>query len=188
MQRVIAYIDGCNRIFRAKGWKRFYWLNIRAMAATMLKPDQSLVYTRYFTTVVEEPESKRRRQAIYLEALRTLPDFSIHYGHYLSDKVTCLSCGHTYVTHHEKMTDVNIAVEMMADAYQDRFDTALRLISADSDLVGPVQAVRPFSVKRTVVAFDPENPKSLMRVASAYTYIGRGCARTERFSRRSYQT
>lgn len=32
------------------------------------------------------------------------------------------------------MTDVNIAVEMMRDAFQDRFDAAL-LISADSDLV-----------------------------------------------------
>jgi uncharacterized LabA/DUF88 family protein len=33
------------------------------------------------------------------------------------------------------MTDVNIAVELMQDAFQNKFDTAL-LVTANSDLVG----------------------------------------------------
>jgi hypothetical protein len=41
----------------------------------------------------------------------------------------------------ETMTDVNIAVELMQDAFHNNFDTAL-LVSADSDLVGPVVAVQ----------------------------------------------
>ena len=53
------------------------------------------------------------------------------------------------------MTDVNIAVEMMKDAYEHRFDVAL-LISADSDLVPPVRAIRElFPSKRIVAAFPP---------------------------------
>jgi uncharacterized LabA/DUF88 family protein len=77
-------------------------------------------------------------------------------------------------TTHEKMTDVNIATELMSDAFQDQFDTAL-LVSADSDLVGPVQAVQQlFSRKRIVVAFPPGRySNALKRAANAYTHIGR---------------
>ncbi|MBI5653675.1 MAG: NYN domain-containing protein [Chloroflexi bacterium] len=89
------------------------------------------------------------------DALGTLTDFSIYFGHFLSDQVTCARCGHTHQTHHEKMTDVNIAVEMMTDAFQDRFDVAL-LVSAGSDLVAPIRAIRQlFPRKRVVVAFPP---------------------------------
>ncbi|MGH9629467.1 MAG: NYN domain-containing protein [Bryobacteraceae bacterium] len=44
----------------------------------------------------------------------------------------------------EKMTDVNIAVELLQDAFQGAFDTAI-LISADSDLIAPIAAVRRLS-------------------------------------------
>ena len=143
MERVVAYVDGYNLYFglREKRWKQFYWLNIQAMAAHLLKPGQTLVATHYLTTVVQHPEAKRRRQATYLEALQTLAGFEIHYGQFLSETVVCRACGASYVTYHEKMTDVNIAVALMSDVHQDRFDLAL-LVSADSDLVGPVRAVR----------------------------------------------
>ena len=53
------------------------------------------------------------------------------------------------------MTDVNISVELMTDASQNRFDVAL-LISADSDLVGPIEAVqRLFPAKRVMAIFPP---------------------------------
>jgi uncharacterized LabA/DUF88 family protein len=72
------------------------------------------------------------------------------------------------------MTDVNIAVELMTDAFQDRFDTAI-LISPDSDLVSPVSSVhRLFPEKRVVVAFPPERfSPNLHKVASAHLQIGR---------------
>lgn len=63
--------------------------------------------------------------------------------------------GHSYDTHHEKMTDVNIAVQMLSDAFQDQFDVAL-LVSADSDLVGLITTLRQlFPLKRVIVAFPP---------------------------------
>jgi uncharacterized LabA/DUF88 family protein len=176
MERVIAYIDGYNLYYglREKRWKWFYWLNIQAMARRLLKLDQRLVTTKYFTTIVKHPEDRRRRQAVFLEALQTLPDLRIYYGHFLSETVTCRNCGYAYETHHEKMTDVNISVELMADAFQDQFDVAL-LVSADSDLVGPMQTIRRlFGQKRVVVAFPPARFSSaLQQVANAYIYVGR---------------
>jgi len=176
MERVIAYVDGYNLYYglRQKGWKRFYWLNIQAMVTHLLKPGQKLVATKYFTTTVRRPEGRRKRQALFLEALETLSDFQIHYGHFLADVVNCRNCGHTYETYHEKMTDVNISVELMSDSFQDQFDVAL-LVSADSDLVGPVRAVRRlFSHKRVVAAFPPDrSSKALKQAANAQIYIGR---------------
>ena len=175
MQRVIAYVDGYNLYhgLRAKGWKRFYWLNIPALVRQLLKPDQTLVVTKYFTSIVKRPEDKRRRQATYLEALQTLPDIRFFYGQFLEETVTCRKCGHTYITHHEKMTDVNISVELMSDAFQDRLDVAL-LLSADSDLVGPVETVRRlFGPKRVIVAFPPKRSSfALQKAANATLHIG----------------
>ena len=176
MERVIAYIDGYNLYYglREKGWKGFYWLNIQAMAKHLLKPGQTLITTKYFTTVIRHPDDRRRRQAIFLEALQTLADLEIYYGHFLADTVSCRNCGYTYETFHEKMTDVNISVELMSDAFQDRFDVAL-VVSADSDLVGPVKAVRRlFSQKRVVIAFPPDrSSKALKQAANAQIYVGR---------------
>jgi len=71
------------------------------------------------------------------------------------------------------MTDVNIAVRLLADAFEDRFDMAL-LLSADSDLTTPVQQVlHRFPEKRVVIAQPPgRNSTSLCRAASGYFTIG----------------
>ncbi len=176
MERVVAYIDGYNLYYglREKGWKRFYWLNLQRMIQHLLKPSQVLVCVKYFTSIVKRPDDKRRRQQVYLEALGTLTDLKIFYGHFISDTVTCHSCGHQYETHHEKMTDVNIAVELMTDAFKDSFDVAF-LVSGDSDLVGLLHSIRNlFPRKRVVVAFPPRRTSSaLKREADAYIYIGR---------------
>jgi len=175
MDNVIAYIDGYNLYFglREKGWKRFYWLNLQRLAELFLKPNQILIETIYFTTIVKRPDDKRRRQQVFLEALQTLPNLSIFYGHFLSDSITCRRCGHTYTTHHEKMTDVNISVELMKDAFQDRFDLAL-LISADSDLVSPVRTVQQlFPQKKVITIFPPGRFSSALKsVSSGILRIG----------------
>jgi uncharacterized LabA/DUF88 family protein len=171
MDKVIAYIDGYNLYYglRDQGWKRFYWLNLQKLAEQFLKPNQTLVETKYFTTIVKYPDDKRLRQQVFLEALQTLPNLSVFYGHFLSDPVTCHQCGHTYTTHHEKMTDVNISVELMKDAFQDRFDVAF-LISADSDLVSPVRTVQQlFPKKKLISIFPPGRFSSALKRISAGT-------------------
>jgi uncharacterized LabA/DUF88 family protein len=168
MQRVITYIDGYNLYYglRSKGWQGFYWLNLRMLSLNLLKSWQTLVMTKYFTTKVDGPPAKQKRQNTYLEALETLPDFTITYGQYLAERITCRNCGHTYTTYHEKMTDVNIAMALIADAFDDKFDTAL-LISADSDLVGPIKRVKArFSHKRIVVVFPPKRHSSALNKAA----------------------
>jgi uncharacterized LabA/DUF88 family protein len=176
MKRVVAYIDGYNLYYglRSKGWKKYYWLNIQNLANQFLRSRQTLTATKYFTTIIKYPDDKRRRQQVFLEAQKTLPDFYIFYGHFLSDTITCRKCGHTYTTYHEKMTDVNIAVELMQDAFKDQFDVAF-LISADSDLVGPISAVqRSFPGKKVISIFPPKRSSyALKQVSNGVLHVGR---------------
>ncbi len=179
---MIAYIDGFNLYhgLRDAGFRRFYWLNMAALARNLLKPDQALVYTKYFTARIAGPKpvdspakanrlrEKLRRQSDYLDALATLPDFQIIEGHYLPKEKRCLTCNAQWTQHEEKMTDVNIATELLIDAFNDAFDGVL-LISADSDLTPPTLAVRQhFPDKRVIAAFPPKrNSVQLKRAAHA---------------------
>ncbi len=176
MERVIVYIDGFNLYFglKTKAWKRYYWLNLQKLALNILKPGQNLIKTKYFTSRVSGPPDKVKRQGTFIEALEALDKFRIYYGHYLTNAVECKRCGNIFPKPNEKMTDVNIAVEMLTDAFMDHFDTAV-LISADSDLTAPVKKIRSlFSDKRVVVAFPPARFSfALKEVANASFVIGR---------------
>ena len=179
MQRVTVYVDGFNLYYglRSKCWRRYYWLDLCRLAQNLLRPDQRLMMVRYFTTRLSSRASGRaklRRQNTYLEALTTLPDLHIHYGYYLAKDRTCPRCGATRETYEEKMTDVNIAVELLGDAQDDAFDTAI-IISGDSDLTGPVSAVRRrYPEKRVIVTFPPNRvSKQLRKEATESFIIGR---------------
>lgn len=171
-KRVIVYIDGFNLYFgmRAKGWKKYYWLDLRRMSRELLKPDQQLAATRYFTSRVSQPPEKSHRQDAYLQALGTLPpaEFSITYGQYETSLIRCSLCGRRFPHPSEKMTDVNIAVAMLSDAYHDRFDTAI-LVSGDSDLTAPILEIRQeYPLKRVVVAFPPDRHSKRLEGIAPY--------------------
>ena len=177
--RVAAYIDGFNLFFglKSKGWRRYYWYDPRLLAENLLRPGQSLVRVKYFTARISAHPSdpdKHRRQAAWLEAVETLPITSVYYGHYLRKPQRCFTCGATWDLHEEKMTDVNIAVHLLEDAYDGVFDTAL-LISADRDLAAPVEAVRRrFPSKRIIVVAPPDRrSQRLESLASAVVRLGR---------------
>ena len=187
MQRVTVYVDGFNLYYglKSKGWRRYYWLDLRRLATKLLGRNQRLVTVRYFTTRLSSRVSgraKRRRQDTYLEALATLPDLHIHYGYHLPKSITCQACGTTWITYEEKMTDVNMAVELLGDAQDGAFDTAI-IVSGDSDLTGPITAVRRrYPEKRVVVIFPPSRvSKHLRKEATASFTIGRKVLKDSQF-------
>jgi len=176
MERVITYVDGFNLYFGLKtsNFQRYYWLNVQRLAQNLLKPNQQLVRNKYFTARVSRPPDKQKRQSIYIEALETLLKVDIFYGHYQQNPFDCKKCGNRTWIPNEKMTDVNIAVEMLTDAFQDKFDTAL-LISADSDLSAPIKRVQTlFPQKQVILAFPPNRAsEKLKQVAKSCFTIGR---------------
>ena len=176
MERVIVYIDGFNLYFglKEKDWRRYYWLNLQKLSQSLLQKNQELVTTKYFTSRVKKPPDKNRRQTIFLEALETLKNFHIFYGHYLVNSIECKKCGNIFPKPNEKMTDVNIAVEMLTDAFQNSYDKAI-VISADSDLSGPIRKIKEiFPDKKIVVAFPPARYSFVLeKITHASFTIGR---------------
>ena len=184
-ERVIAYVDGFNLYFgmKAGGWNDTLWLNIQKLAHELLKPHQVLLHTKYFTSRVRNNPNKEKRQKTYIEAIETLLDCNIYYGHYQSQVEQCRICGHSYPYANEKMTDVNNAVEILTDAYSDKFDMAL-LITGDSDLVPPIRAVHKlFNNKRVFVAFPPNRFNiSVKDAAKGSLMIGRKKLKDSQFA------
>jgi len=131
------------------------------------------MHTKYFTSRVTKPISKQRRQSLFIDALNTLSEFSIFYGRYQAQVRTCENCGFASFISNEKKTDVNIATELLVDAFQDHFDTAV-IVSADADLTAPIVAIRRlFPKKAVVVAFPPKRDSYELRtVASAHYFTG----------------
>ncbi|MCM2316694.1 MAG: NYN domain-containing protein [Thermoanaerobaculia bacterium] len=183
--RAAVYIDGFNLYFglRSKGWKKYYWLDLERFSSQILRPGQLLGSAKYFTARISGPPPKQQRQDAYLRALEST-GIKTFFGQYQSfakacprcgEQVSCPQCKLRILETNEKMTDVNIATQLLADAYDDRFDTAI-IVSADSDLCPPVTLVREkFPAKRVVVCFPPNrNSNALRKVAhAAFTPIER---------------
>lgn len=194
--RVIAYVDGFNLYFglREAYRRKYLWLDVPGLVRLLLKPGQQLILTHYFTARISGPtpsdhpqrahslEGKRRRQGIYLEAMASALDCRVHLGHFLEKPMQCRKCGSTWRLQEEKMTDVNIATEMMVNAFNDQFDTAI-LVSGDSDLAPPVLAIREhFPEKRVVVVFPPSRfSAQLARSATAYLSIRESALKASQF-------
>ncbi len=174
-ERVIVYVDGFNLYFGMKdaGFEYCKWLDLHLLASNLLKPNQELVEVKYFTSRVGNNPDKQKRQSTYIEALET-NHVKVIYGHYQSGSLECKRCGYNCPIYNEKMTDVNIATQMLIDAYQDRFDMAM-LISGDSDLVPPIKAIHIlFNQKRIFVAFPPKRSNSSVAlIAKGSIIIGR---------------
>lgn len=177
MNKVIVYIDGFNLYHGLvdKGWRRYLWLDVGKMAKSLLMINQELVCTKYFTArIVVGDQAKKQRQTTYLEALETLNEVEIVEGKYHSEPYTCYKCGFVDDIPSEKMTDVNIAAEMIIDAVKDKYDIAL-LVSGDADLVPAIKMVKEtYTPKRLIAAFPPERySKDLANMVHSSFHIGR---------------
>lgn len=178
MNRVATYIDGFNLYFglRSKGWRKYYWLDLAALSRSLLKPGQELVACHYFTSRIRshtEGGQSADRQSLWIDALQSRNDIQCQFGHFLSKQRHCRACNSSWGDFEEKMTDVKIATQILVDAFDDRFDTAL-IISGDSDLAPPLQAIHErLSEKKLIVALPPgRRSEQLRRVADGYFTIG----------------
>lgn len=144
-----VYIDGFNLYYGALKNTPYRWLDLVALCRHML-PNDTIQTIRYFTAKVSsrphDPQQPMRQQ-IYLRALATLPNVSIHYGHFLTHSCRMVLTNSNPVQKvwvdktEEKGSDVNLATHLLRDGFRGVFDTAV-LITNDSDLLEPVRIIR----------------------------------------------
>jgi|HubBroStandDraft_4_1064222.scaffolds.fasta_scaffold02012_10 hypothetical protein len=158
--RVIVYIDGLNLYYgvlqQAPSVK---WLDLERLCK-LLRPNDDLQMIKYFSA----PVAGSADQSVYLRALATLPKVQVILGKFKRKNVKCGVVGCSYLSSkwftvpEEKRTDVNIAVSMVDDAYQNACDH-LVLMSGDSDLVPGLATVRRRFAGKTITVYVPSrNP------------------------------
>jgi hypothetical protein len=79
-----VYIDGFNLYYGCLRRTPYKWLDLGKLCETLLT-DNEIHRIRYFTARIEarpdDPDAPNRQDA-YLRALRSVPNLTIHYGHF----------------------------------------------------------------------------------------------------------
>lgn len=153
------YIDGFNlHYMRLQRQPHFQWLDLASLGRQLLGasvgPARVNFYTARLSTRVDR--TAPRDQQVYLNALSTVPEVHVHFGHFLfSEKYAFLASPPQAiptayrwnlppprlvktVKAEEKGSDVNLASHLVRDAFLDSFDLAL-VVSNDTDLVEPIR-------------------------------------------------
>ncbi len=144
------------------------WVNVIALAHAAL-PGIQINRTRYFTAMVKpEPSDPQQaqRQQTYIRALKTLPNLTVHYGHYQKTTKNARSCHpppDMVRIHHseEKGTDVNIATYMLVDAFRGDCDQLI-VITNDSDLAEPIRIINS-ELGLKVIVLNPHSAHTAAR-------------------------
>lgn len=144
-------------------WRTYVWTDLVKLSASLLRPDQELIETKYFTSRISGNVGSAERQSKWLDAISTLPGLSTYLGTFQTDPKECSNCHQRTFHPQEKKTDVNIATQMICDALRNKFDTAL-LITGDSDQVPTIQMVTNEFDKSVIVAFPPERESAELKI------------------------
>jgi hypothetical protein len=154
-RRTIIYVDGFNLYYWLKPLP-YRWIDIKKLALDAISvggnhPD--LIALKYFTAPVSDTEDdprKSTRQSVYINALQAvIPELKIYYGEFRRQKQYkyCVGSGDSIGKRvlvwdtEEKGSDVNLAVELVNDAWSNTFDVAV-VISNDSDLTRAVRIAK----------------------------------------------
>ncbi|ACL74015.1 conserved hypothetical protein [Thioalkalivibrio sulfidiphilus HL-EbGr7] len=148
--RTIVYIDGFNFYYGSLKGTDYKWLDLEALFVRVLGERNNLVRIKYFTAKVQptaQDPDVSIRQATYLRAIQKhSPKVEVYYGHFLRHRVSMENANppprlvHVW-KNEEKGSDVNLALHVLNDAWQDAYDCAV-IVSNDSDLAESLRLVK----------------------------------------------
>lgn len=180
LPRARVYIDGFNLYYGALKGTSNKWLDLEAWCGRLLPGyavEQILYCTARVRGMPNNPGTDTRQQA-YLRALATLPKVVVLEGMFKVNNTraprrpepqckccqqvppACTCCAAATVPiikTEEKGSDVNLAVAVVRDGFQDLYDAGV-IISEDSDLQGAVDIVRG-ELGKQVIIVTPRNRK-----------------------------
>jgi uncharacterized LabA/DUF88 family protein len=149
MSKVIFFIDGFNfyhaldyleAAFDHHRYHKYKWISFRRLCLLFLRGDDVLADILYFTTLATWDPGKTARHQTFIKAQED-EGVRVIFGQFKRKEVFCKACHQKFWAREEKETDVNIALNLYDLAFKNRFDKAI-IISADSDLIPAVKAVR----------------------------------------------
>ncbi|MEQ9411563.1 MAG: NYN domain-containing protein [Fuerstiella sp.] len=156
-KRAIVYIDGFNLYNGSIKGTTHKWLNLEKYFEK-LRQHEEVLRIDYFTARMHGDSGVR--QETHLRALSTLPKLRVIAGNYKRKSVKCrvgqceFGGNRRFSTWEEKRTDVNIAVQMVADALAEEADVQI-VVSGDSDLVPALHKVKEMRPGIKLVVYVP---------------------------------
>lgn len=160
MTRVSFFIDGFN-LYHALDNDRlqqFKWLNLRKLAESFLRKQDSLSDIFYFTAFANWDADKVNRHKLFIRAQEHFGVTPI-FGEFRKTNRRCRVCGRNYETFEEKETDVNIAIKLFEQASQNTYDRAI-ILSGDSDQVPAIRAIKKNYPTKSVGILIPPGRKA----------------------------
>ena len=134
MVRVVFFIDGFNLYHALKSLNANHlkWLNLKTLCQNFApSPQFSIENIYYFSAHAAWLPGAYHRHKMYIQALKSTGVTPV-FGKFKEKDCKCKRCGSMWKAHEEKETDVNIALYILDQAYQNKFDRAV-IVSADSD-------------------------------------------------------
>ncbi|MDZ4363134.1 NYN domain-containing protein [Brevundimonas sp.] len=155
MARASFFIDGFNLYHAIDKLNQpsLKWLNHRTLAASYLRPGDTLESVKFYTAVLTWEREKQKRHKTYLAALTAVGCTPVE-SRFARVSKHCRVMNRSCPRHEEKQTDVSIATDIIADAIEDHFDTAY-LVTADSDQVPTVKTFRRLFPNKRIVQISP---------------------------------
>jgi uncharacterized LabA/DUF88 family protein len=176
--RTAVYVDGFNLYYWLKPLP-YRWIDLKALALNVIsRPDQQheIVAVKYFTARVSDTNddpTKATRQDIYIRALaKTIPELKVCYGEFRRQQKQMPRVNYdgsvgalqwVWDTE-EKGSDVNLAVDLVDDAWGNVYDMAI-VISNDSDLERALTIAKRKQRKIGVLVRGDATVNSLKRVS-----------------------
>lgn len=164
--RTIVYVDGFNLYYGQLKGTPYKWIDLQALFGLVLSPVNQIVAVKYFTARVQPSPSEpdvHIRQDAYLQALgQCCPTVQIHFGHFLRHKVRMGNANPPPATvevwkTEEKGSDVNLALHVLNDAWEDAYDCAV-VVSNDSDLSQAMALVKQHHPEKKLGLITPGAP------------------------------
>jgi uncharacterized LabA/DUF88 family protein len=140
--RVGWYIDGFNLYHAVDALDEpvLKWLNVHSLAASYLRPDQTLERVVFSTAYNTWDAGKRERHIQYVNALKAV-GVEVILAKFDKVQKYCRRHERYCKFYEEKQSDVNLAVEALSDVYDGKVDTVF-FLTADSDQIPTFQAIQ----------------------------------------------
>jgi hypothetical protein len=110
-----------------------------------------------------------RRHTEYIKALESTGVATVR-GNFKKKFPRCKICGTKYLSHEEKESDVNIALQLLKSFMNGECDTAV-LVTGDTDLVSAVRTTKELFPSKTVgIAFPYKRANNHFRAIADFTF------------------
>ncbi|MGP3697036.1 NYN domain-containing protein [Rhodobacter sp. NSM] len=177
-----VYVDGFNLYHSIDelGEDSLKWLCLRRLSQSIIGEHETLRSVKYFSAYATWHADAYARHRTYVQALEA-EGVKFIAGQFKKKFCRCRICKAQYETHEEKETDVNIAIHLIRDTFEDSFDRAI-VITADSDLTTAVNMARQIRGTKSIDVVAPPGRMGRARALKPLFQLSKGRIREARLN------